>query len=133
MNVSIEDPNVTSAVLSADDERHSAMIRSDVAALDRLLADTLVYTHGTPRREGKDEYLVSVSRGRIRYREILRSDAVVQVYGRTAVMRGHIRIRATSSGEPRELNNLFQSVWALSGDQWQMVAWASIPIPGAAG
>ncbi|HSW25234.1 MAG TPA: nuclear transport factor 2 family protein [Burkholderiaceae bacterium] len=115
------------AVLQADSARHQAMLDGDVAALDALLADSLVYTHATARVEGKPEYLESVRQGAVRYLLLERSQAHVDIYGDAAVMHGNIRLRVLKNGQTREMTGMFQCVWVLFDSGWRMVAWASAP------
>ncbi|EYS86186.1 hypothetical protein CF68_07070 [Cupriavidus sp. SK-4] len=115
------------SVLNADDQRHAAMIGGDMAGLDRLLGGDLVYIHGSARQDDKQQYLASIASGAVKYLDIKRTAAAVQVYGDTAVVHGHIAIQGMSSGEKRLIDSLFQSVWVLASFGWQMVGWASIP------
>ena len=115
------------AVMAADDARYAAMLAGDVAALDSLLADSLVYTHATARTEDKAAYLKAVSSGVVKYVELERSEVVVQVYGSTAVMHGRLSLSVLREGSRKGMTGLFQSVWVRLDNRWQMVAWASVP------
>lgn len=119
-------PEGVREVFEADDARHRAMVAHDLDALGNWLADELVYTHATARRETKAEYLHSLTRGRVRYLGVQRSDATVQLYGGAALMIGRSEIRAISEGVSRVVCNLFQSVWVRSASRWRMVAWTSV-------
>lgn len=115
------------SVLRADDQRHAAMIGGDLAGLDRLLGRDLVYIHGSARQEDKQQYLASIESGAVKYLDIKRTAAAVEMYGDTAVVHGHIAIQGMSKGEKRLIDSLFQSVWVLAALGWQMVGWTSIP------
>lgn len=97
-----------------------------------MLAWSLVYTHSSADVDDKNSYLASIREKRVRYVDINRLTAyVVPLAPETALMHGRVLIKADVSGQPKRLDNLYQSVWQRSGPNghWQMVAWASTAIP----
>ncbi|MGH8786853.1 MAG: nuclear transport factor 2 family protein [Cupriavidus necator] len=113
----------------ADDARYRAMLDGDLSALERLLASQLSYSHSSAHRENKREYLASLASGRVRYLDAQRDGVTAQIHGDTAVLEGHVVLQAIVDGESRRLDNRFLSVWLREGGAWQMLAWASTPIP----
>lgn len=120
------------AVLRADDARYRAMLSGDLVALERLLSAGLSYTHSSALCEDKQQYLASLARGRFKYLQVQRSEAAVQVHGELAVINGKALLHAQVDGQLRVLDNRFLSVWKLGDAGWQMLAWASTPIPARA-
>lgn len=47
-------------ILALEDQRYRAMVDGDLATLERLLADGLVYTHSSSAVDGKASYLESL-------------------------------------------------------------------------
>jgi len=117
------------AVLQADEARYCAMLAGDLATLERLLSDGLSYTHSSALCENKQEYLDSLARGRFKYLRVECGEVGVDVHGDIALVRGKVLIHALVDGAQRALNNRFLSVWKCSASGWQMLAWASTPIP----
>ncbi|MGO4155243.1 nuclear transport factor 2 family protein [Cupriavidus sp. YAF13] len=113
----------------ADEARYRAMLTGDIAALEGLLADELSYTHSSALREGKQAYLASLASGRVRYLDACLSDVEQNIYDDMAVMQGKAVIEAVVDGAERTLDNRFLSVWKHTSGGWQMVAWASTPVP----
>lgn len=124
----MDEPSIT-AVLQADGRRYRAMLEGDVQALERLLDDDLIYTHSSALREGKHEYLASLSSGRFKYLNVAQQEVRVALHGDLAVMDGKVVLSARVEGAERRLDNRFLSVWRLGTSGWQMLAWASTPIP----
>jgi len=116
-------------VLRADDERYGAMIANDLGMLDQLLDGDLVYTHSSAVVDTKSQYLDSLRNGRVKYVAADRRDAVVAVYGTTALMHGQTVMQAVIDGTTKQLNNLFQAVWIQREGNWRLLAWASTVIP----
>lgn len=117
------------AVRQADEQRCCAMLAGDMAALDRLLADDLSYTHSSALRESKRDYLASLASGRFRYLGVGRDEVRVSLHGEIALMDGKVILHALVEGVERRLDNRFLSVWRRGATGWQMLAWASTPIP----
>ena len=68
-----------------EDRRYRAMIAADAAALDELLADTLIYTHSNATSDTKASYLAGVRNGKWKYRSIERPVEDIQVHGDSVV------------------------------------------------
>ena len=113
-----------------ESKRYSAMCEADVATLDELLADSLVYTHSYGGADGKASYLEGVRSKKWVYRAIERPIEDIQVHGDCAVVTGQVRIELLSEGKPKKLNSRFTNVWVKGPKGWQMVAWQSTPLPG---
>lgn len=86
------DPTVD-AVREAADGWRDALIRQDKDALDRLLADDLVYTHAGGKSETKAAYIASVTTGPSRYESFEKSDIKIRVYGDIAILTGYVDVK----------------------------------------
>ena len=51
---------IKAAIRELEARRYRAMIEADTAALETLLADTLVYTHSNATTDGKASYIAGV-------------------------------------------------------------------------
>ena len=115
----------------ADDARIRAMLEADYDALDRLLGEDLVYTHGNATSDGKTGYMNNLRSGKVRYLAVQQGNVTVKVYGDAAVMHGIVDLHTRRDGAERTLHNAFMNVWVKGSAGWQMVAWASTPLPKA--
>jgi ketosteroid isomerase-like protein len=112
-----------------EDRRYRAMCEADAAALEQLLADTLVYTHSYGGADSKASYLDGIRAKKWVYRRIERPKEEIQVHGDCAVVTGQVRIELLSEGKPKTLNSAYTNVWIKGPKGWQMVAWQSTPLP----
>jgi ketosteroid isomerase-like protein len=112
-----------------EDRRYRAMCEADVAALDELLADTLVYTHSTAAADSKASYIAGVREKKWHYRKIERPVEDIQIHGECAVVTGHVRIDIVVGGVAKIMNSRFTNVWVKGAKGWQMTAWQSTPMP----
>jgi ketosteroid isomerase-like protein len=115
-------------VRSHEDRRFQAMCAGDFAALEKLLADDLHYTHSSSSIDTKASLVDAIKSGRSAYRKIERPQESIRVYGDSAVVVGHARIDL-GGATPRTLNLRYTDVWVKGPSGWQMVAWQSTPIP----
>jgi 3-hydroxyisobutyrate dehydrogenase-like beta-hydroxyacid dehydrogenase/ketosteroid isomerase-like protein len=116
-------------IRALEDRRYRAMIDSDVAALETLLGDDLVYTHSTSLVDSKASYLDKLRSRKVVYRKVERPEESIQVHGDTAVITGEVRLEVLVDGSPRAMRSRFTNVWAKRPRGWQMVAWQSTPLP----
>jgi ketosteroid isomerase-like protein len=112
-------------VRKLEDERFKAMAAGDVAALERLLGDGLVYTHSSASVDTKASLIDGIRTKKFTYQGFERPVEEIHVYGDSAVVGGHARIDLGT----RQLNVRYTAVWAKQGGEWRFVAWQSTPIP----
>ncbi len=88
--------NVNAEIEHAEDARYKAMIDRDYAALERLLADDLLYTHSSAVTDTKQSYLESLKSGRTRYLAARRDGVVIRGYGDVAGVPANLRYFRTA-------------------------------------
>ena len=116
-------------IVELDKQRMDAMCRKDVAKLNALLADDLVYTHSTARLDTKQSLIGAMESGATVYTSIDPSDVKARDCGTAVVLTGGAQIQVNAGGKPNSFRVRFTDVWAEKGGQWQMVAWQSTRIP----
>ncbi|MER8828725.1 nuclear transport factor 2 family protein [Mesorhizobium sp. M0938] len=112
-----------------EQKRYSAMLGSDVAVLEDLLDDDLVYTHSFGERDDKVAYLKKVASRFFVYHEIHHSSERVIVCESCAVVAGTMSAKATVGTAVREINNSCMAVWGKRGKQWRLLAYQPTPLP----
>ncbi len=116
-------------VIDLDRQRMSAMAQKDIAALNKLIADDLVYTHSSARLDPKESLIGAMEAGRTVYTAVVPSDVKAQDLGDTVVLTGNARISVNSGGNAMNFGVRFTDVWVNKSGQWQMVAWQSTRTP----
>jgi ketosteroid isomerase-like protein len=116
-------------VIETDRRRMEAMARKDVATLNELISDDLVYTHSTARLDTKQSLIGAMESGRTVYTAVVPSDVKAQDYGDTVVLTGTARISVNSGGNAMNFGVRFTDVYVNKGGSWQMVAWQSTRLP----
>jgi ketosteroid isomerase-like protein len=116
-------------VIEIDRRRMEAMARKDVATLNALISDDLVYTHSTARLDTKGSLIGAMESGRTVYTAVVPSDVKAQDYGDTVVLTGTARISVNSGGNAMNFGVRFTDVYVNKGGSWQMVAWQSTRLP----
>ena len=116
-------------IIDLDRKRMNAMAQKDIATLNALLSDELVYTHSTARLDTKKSLIEAMESGRTVYTAVEPSDVKAQDLGNAVVLTGSARISVMSGGRPNSFRVRFTDVYANNGGQWQMVAWQSTRIP----
>jgi ketosteroid isomerase-like protein len=106
-----------------------AVEKVDAAALDRILADDLVYSHSTGLVETKQDYLKSVQSGNQKYASVESMNPKVRVYGDTAVVNTKVRMTGSTKGQPFDNQLLMIHVWVKKQGRWQLVAHQTTRLP----
>jgi len=129
--VSAQMGKVEQQVLQAEKDRFAAMVKGDRAALEKLLAEDLTYTHSTALLENKEQFLKSVTSGNIDYVSIVPSetDWKVRVNGNTAIVNGVAAVNVIDTGKDRKIKIRFTTVQTNRSGAWQLSAWQSTVVP----
>ena len=112
-------------IIELDRQRMAAMAAKDVSALDRIIADDLIYTHSSARVDTKKTLIGAMESGATVYTAVEPSDVVAQDLGDAVVLTGVATISVKSGGVPNSFRVRFVDVYANRGGQWQMVTWQS--------
>jgi len=116
-------------VINLDRKRMQAMVAKDLATLEQLLADDLVYTHSSARLDTKQSLMVGMTSGSTVYTAVEPSDVKAQDLGDTVVLTGIAQIKVVANGTPNAFGVRFTDVFARRNGRWQMVTWQSTRLP----
>ena len=116
-------------VVDLDKKRMQAMAKKDVATLEAVLADDLVYTHSSARLDTKRSLIDAMVSGATVYTGVEPSDVKAQDLGDTVVLTGIAQIKVVSNGTPNAFSVRFTDVYTKRDGRWQMVTWQSTRLP----
>ena len=102
-----------------------AVIKQDEAALQRWLADDMLYSHANGRTQNKAEYIAAVTKGPSRYESFQDSDTKIRVYGKAAVLSGFVDVKLVGQDTYR-VGTL--EVYVENNGRWQMTAHQSVRV-----
>jgi ketosteroid isomerase-like protein len=112
-------------IIELDRKRMTAMAEKDIATLQTLLSDDLVYCHSSARLDTKQSLIGAMQSGATVYTGVDPSDVKAQDCGDAVVLTGVARIQVLSNGKPNAFSVRFTDVYAKKGSGWQMVTWQS--------
>ena len=116
-------------VVDLDRKRMQAMAAKDVATLEAVLADDLIYTHSSARLDTKRSLIDAMKSGATVYTGVEPSDVKAQDLGDAVVLTGIAQIKVVSNGTPNAFGVRFTDVYAKRNGSWQMVTWQSTRLP----
>ena len=117
------------AIIDLDVKRMTAMAAKDVATLEAVLADDLIYTHSSARLDTKRSLIDAMVKGTTVYTGVEPSDVKAQDLGDTVVLTGIAQIKVVSNGTPNAFGVRFTDVYTRRNGRWQMVTWQSTRLP----
>src|ERR1700721_2580246 len=116
-------------IIDLDKKRMDAMAHKDVAALNALLSDDLIYCHSSARLDTKQSLIGAMESGATVYNAVEPSDVKAEDLGNGVGLTGIARIRVPSGCKPNGFGVRFIDVYANKGGKWQMVTWQSTRLP----
>ena len=116
-------------VIELDRKRMTAMAQKDIATLNELIADDLIYTHSSAWLDTKQSLIGNMESGSTVYTSVVPSDVKAQDLGDSVVLTGSCRISVNSGGNAMSFGVRFTDVYARRNGKWQMVTWQSTRTP----
>src|ERR1700739_3953775 len=115
-------------VMATEKARTTALEHSDVAALERIMADDVTYIHASGKTDNKKTFLDAIRSGQLHYISWQPKDLHVRAMGNVAVINGEYAVRVTDSRvqpKPFDINIFILTVYEHRGGRWQQIAWQS--------
>ena len=115
-------------VLAAEQARTAALEHSDVATLERIMADEVTYIHASGKVDTKESYLDAIRSGQLRYISWRPMNLHVRLLGSGAVIDGEYAVKVTDSRvqrTPFDINIFILTVYERRNGQWKQIAWQS--------
>src|SRR5882672_4140408 len=116
-------------IIALDKKRMDAMAQKDIATLNQVIADDLIYTHSSARLDTKQSLIGNMESGATVYTSVEPSDVKAQDLGDAVVLTGVAQIRVVSNGNPNAFGVRFPDIYAKRNGRWQMVTWHSTRLP----
>lgn len=115
-------------VLIAEHARTTALEKSDLVALDKILGDDLTYVHASGQVDTKASLLEAIRSGEVLYISWHANRLNARVLGDAAVVDGNYAVRVMDrrvKPDPFDINILILAVYARRNGRWQQIAWQS--------
>jgi ketosteroid isomerase-like protein len=109
-------------VLKAEEARNAALPKGDVAALEKIYADDLVYTNARGELLTKAQHLAEMKARTLGFRSFAHSDVQVSVHGNTGIVTGISTSAVEYQGKVSSSPRRFVNVYAKEGGRWLCVA-----------
>jgi ketosteroid isomerase-like protein len=114
---------VETQIVDAEERLRTAMLSSDVSALDELLASELIFTNHLGQLLGKENDLAAYRSGMLEVKELKPSEQHIRLTGDVAIVSVRMQLSGTYDDNPANGDFRFTRVWALSPDKaWHVVA-----------
>jgi ketosteroid isomerase-like protein len=124
--------NAEQELLKLEQQWNDAMVKSDIAFLERILAEDYMFT--TPEGEvlTKAELLAEMKSGEDVVASAMTHDMKVRVYGEAAVVTGHSSYQETVKGKDISGEYRWTDTWIKKDGRWQCVADHASKVSGTA-
>lgn len=119
-----------SHIAELEEQLRQAMLTSDVAVLDALIAPELLFTSHLGQLVSKQQDLEMHRSGILKLKELTPSDRHIQCHQGFAVVSVQMHLLGTYDGMPLDATIRYTRVWAmLSADALQIVAGHASVVP----
>ncbi len=122
--------SIDDEILACEAELRRAQLAADVAALDRLLDDVLVFTNIDGTLASKADDLSAHRSGRLRITRMDPSDRRMLHLGTTSVVSVRMNAEAIMNGVPVTATLRYTRIWHKRTEGWRLVAGHMSTVPG---
>ncbi len=113
---------VEQEILKLEQQWEDALVKADVAALEKLYHEKLIYTHSNAAVDDKTSYNAKIKSGASKYVSIKRDDIKVTVIGDTAIVTAHWLVQAVSGGNKVNTDARYIHIYVKEKGGWKMAA-----------
>lgn len=111
-----------SSILALDKQWSDAIVKSDTATLEKLLADDLVYAHATGIVDTKKSYIAKIKEKRQVYKSFEQRNASVNIYKDSAVTFSYVRVTGTNQAGAFDDKIMLIHFWVKQNNSWRLAA-----------
>ena len=129
MSASAQNAKIEQAIIQLEKEWVEALVKTDVAVLERIYSDSLTYTHSNSLTDSKASYIANLKTGKTKYESLEREEVKVRVYGNTALHTSKTNIKLVTNGQPSAFSVKMLHVYVKEGKNWRMVAHQTTRMP----
>jgi ketosteroid isomerase-like protein len=115
-------------VLKINKEYDAAVVKNDVKALERILADDYVYTDTDGSMYNKMQDIELAKSGDLKFEYGMSDDVKVRVYGETAIVTGRWMSKGSYKGKTYEDKERYTSFYVKRAGRWQLVSDTAVNI-----
>lgn len=108
--------------LGLDKQWSDAIVKSDTATLERLLANDLVYAHATGIIDTKTSYIAKIKERRQVYKSFEQRNPIVNIYKDAAVTFSHVRVTGTNQAGAFDDKIMLIHFWVKQNNAWRLAA-----------
>lgn len=116
-------------LVAAQRARFDATVSGDVAALERLIADDLIYLHSTGRVDTKRSFIDSLAARGLPYRAFGVEEQQVRMLGDAGIISAVILLTQRGADGEHSHRSRCSTVWARRDGRWQQVFWQATRLP----
>jgi ketosteroid isomerase-like protein len=113
--------NATDEILKVDDERNQALQKGDVATLDRIYSDDLMYANATGALLTKQQHLADLKAKTLHFISFKHEDVKATVHGDTGLVTGISKSEVEYKGSVSKSNRRFLNVFSKKDGHWMCV------------
>jgi ketosteroid isomerase-like protein len=110
-----------SKILGLESQWNTAYMKSDVSAMNSLLADDFIITEEDGSTFSKPGYIAHNGNSSVHVEISKMSDLKVRMHGNTAVVTGTYHEKGTEKGKAYEYYDRFTDVWMNRKGAWQVI------------
>lgn len=108
-------------IVALDQAWRQAILAKDAAALEKMLADDLVYGHATGIVDTKATYIAKVTSGKQLYKTLEQRKVTVNLYGTSALTHSWMHVTGVNQDGPFDDKVMLIHFWVKQTGTWRLV------------
>ena len=120
----------TTEMEAVERARFQTWVKGDIAAMQAVLADDVLYCHSSGQCQTKKEFIADIQTKKRVYTKMELLSMTAKPLGTDgAVVNGTVNVGAESPGKAVAFKGIYTAVYVKRGGHWQLISWQSTTLP----
>jgi uncharacterized protein (TIGR02246 family) len=122
--------NLATEMEAVERARFQAWVKGDIAAIQAVMADDVLYCHSNGQCQTKKEFIADIESKQRIYKTMHLVSMTPKALGKDGVViNGKVDVVAESPGREVKFSGIYTSVYVKRDGRWQLISWQSTTLP----
>ena len=122
--------NAATEVEAVERARFQTWVKGDIAAMQAVMADDVLYCHSNGQCQTKKEFIAEIESKQRVYKKMDLISMTAKALGSYAVLiNGTVDVVAEAPGKVAQFKGIYTSVYIRRHERWQLISWQSTTLP----
>ncbi len=120
LHAQVSEPTDSGFVVTLNQQIDDFVVKQQIEPLSKIYADDFVFSHGSGKVEGREDWLKSVAKGNFLLRQ--HDSVTVEMHPELAIVRGKLSVHKNNKDKIDRYHLKYFRLYAYRNKQWQLIS-----------